>query len=118
MIKRKTLLTIFLLIVFFLYVDRVSAESTMWANKLAAESQELQKAYEAITAEMKKRRQMRRDPNVDQETYKAFDEALDARVRAANAEAIRLTDRYLENRERRSEAIRLRTEARALEGKQ
>lgn len=101
-----------------LYADaeRLSAEAGMWSNQLYAESQELLKENEAIKAEIEKRRQMRRDPNVDKATYKAFDEALDARVRAATAEAIRLNDRYIENRERRAEAMRLRAESRALGG--
>ena len=97
-------------------VDRLSAESTVWSNKLYAESQELLKENEAIKAEINKRREMRRDPSVDKETYKAFDAALDARVRAANAEARRLNDLYLENRERHEEYMRLIKEARALGG--
>ena len=98
--------------------ERLSAESTMWSNKLYAESQELQKEIAANKDEIEKRRQLRRDPNVDKATYNAFDEALDARLNATNAKAIRLNALYIENRERRAEAIRLRAEARSLGGNQ
>ena len=95
-------------------VDRLSAEASMWANKLYAESQELQKEIAANKAEIAKAREMLSDPNVDKATYNAFQDALDARLNATNAKAQAINDRYLENRERRNEATRLFREARAL----
>ena len=98
--------------------ERLSAEADTWSSKLYAESQELQKRIAAEKAEIAKARAMLSDPNVNKAIYKAFQDALDAKVRATNDETIRLNDLYIQNRERRAEAIRLRGEARALEGKQ
>ena len=97
-------------------VDRLSAESTMWSNKLYAESQQLQKEIAANKAEIAKAREMLSDPNVDKATYNAFQDALDARLNATNAKAQAINDRYLENRERHEEYMRLIKEARALGG--
>ena len=96
--------------------DALSEEAGVWSDKLYAESQELQKEFAADKAEIAKRREMRRDPTVDEETLKAFDEALDARVRATNAKAVQITNMSIQNDERRDEAMRLRAEARRLLG--
>ena len=96
--------------------DALSEEAGVWSDKLYAESQGLLKEVEAIRAENAKRREMGRDPTVDEATYKAFDEALDARVRAQNAEAIRLNDLHIQTVGLWKEAMRLRTEARKLQG--
>ncbi|MDE0423982.1 MAG: hypothetical protein OXN25_03820 [Candidatus Poribacteria bacterium] len=96
--------------------ETLSAEASIWSNKLYAESQELQKEIKANKTEIAKSREMRRDPNVDKETYNAFDAALDAKLRATGAEANRINDLYIQNRKRRDEYIRLISEARRLQG--
>ena len=96
--------------------DALSEEAGIWSDKLYAEREAFLKEQEALKAEIAKAREMRRDPNVDKETYNAFQDALDARWRAQHAEFIRRNDLYIQNRERREEAMRLRTEARKLQG--
>ena len=96
--------------------DTLSKEADMWSNKLYAESHAFHKENEAIRAETEKEREMLRDPNVDKETLKAFQEALDARARAVNAEGIRRHNLYIQNRSRREEVMRLIREARQLQG--
>lgn len=96
--------------------DALSKEASVWSNRLYAESQEHLKEIAENKAEIAKAREMLSDPSLDKATYKAFQDALDVRVRATNAEAIRLNDLYIQNWDRREEAMRLRTEARRLQG--
>ena len=84
--------------------------------KLYAEREAFLKENEAIKAENARFREVLSDPSVDEETLNAFDEALDARLRAANAEAIRRSDRHREYIELTDEAMRLFKEVRRLQG--
>ena len=96
--------------------DALSEESTVWSNKLYAESQENRKKRDALRVEKEKAREMRRDPNVDKATYTAFQDAVDAKTRALKSETIRLNDLYIQNRDRHEEYMRLIKEARRLQG--
>ena len=96
--------------------DALSAEARVWNDKLYAESQNLHKLIETLRAENQKRREMGDDPNVDEATYRAFDAALDAKMRAQNAEVVRLNDLYIQNVERLEESMRLRDESKRLQG--
>ena len=98
--------------------ERLSAEADMSSNKLYAESQELQKKLRAFKAENASIHTMPRNTPEEKQALKAFRDALDKKMRALNAETIRLNDLYIQNGERRDEAMRLRAEARALGGTQ
>ena len=96
--------------------ERLSAESTIWSNKLYAEYQDYLKEKVAIKAEIEKLRAM---PSQTPEEKQKLSDSTDAfmpRYLAVKAKGAALNDRYLENRERHEEYMRLIKEARALGG--
>ena len=96
--------------------DALSEEAGVWSDKLYARVQENRKTREALRVEKKKVREMRSDPNVEKATYTAFQNAVDAKARALKSDTIWLNDQYIQNRERWEGAMRLRAEARRLQG--
>lgn len=96
--------------------DALSEEAGIWSDKLYAESQKFQKENEEVKVEAERISKIISDPSVDQQTVKALIDALDAKARAANAEAIRLNDLHIQTVGLWKEAMRLRAEARRLQG--
>ena len=96
--------------------DALAEEASVWNDKLYAEREAFLKGQEALKAENQKLRQMRKDPNVDEATYRAFDAALDAKMRAQHAVFLRRDAQHKQNVERWDESMRLIDEARRLQG--
>lgn len=99
-------------------VDRLSAEASMWANKLYAEYQDYLKENAELKAEIEKLRAMSVQTPEEKQALSDRIDAFMPRYLAWKAKSAAMNDRYLENRERHDEYMRLIKEARALEGTQ